>query len=93
MNNFKQICKKIADFIQIVFGYGMFICLFVGGLSFFGYLFALIVGGKMAADVCTFIYKTLYPYLVRLSSVMILLGIVKIYLVGEVALSGDTKKK
>lgn len=93
MNKFKQICKKIADFIQIIFGYGMFVCLFAGGLSFFGYVAALIIGGQTAADICTFIYKTIYPYLVRLSSVMILLGLVKMYLCGEIALSGQTGKK
>lgn len=84
----KEICKKIADVIKVIYGYGMFVCLFVGGLTFFGYLAALIVGGETAAQICTFIYKGLYPYLVKISSVLILLGLVKMYLCGEIALSG-----
>lgn len=83
----KNFLTKIATIIKVIFGYGMIICLFVGGLTFFGYVAALIIGGQTAADICTFIYKNLYPYLVRLSSVMILLGLVKMYLCGEVALS------
>ena len=92
MNNFKKICKKIAEIIQVIYGYGMFICLFVGGLSFFGYMAALIIGGETAGEICTFIYKSLYPHLVRLASVMILLGLVKMYLCGETALSSKSKE-
>lgn len=92
METLKKTCKKIADVIQIVFGYGILICLFGGGLSFFGYLAALIIGGTVATTICTFIYKVFYPYLVQLSTVMIILGLVKMYLCGEVALS-STKKK
>lgn len=87
----KRVCKKIADVIQVVFGYGMFICLFLGGLSFLGYLVAFVIGGETAASICKFIYKGLYPHLIRLSSTMILLGLLKMYLLGETALSGKKK--
>lgn len=87
MKKFKEICRKIADIIKVIYGYGMFVCLFVGGLSFFGYLAALIIGGDTASQICTFIYKGLYPYLIKISSVMILFGLVKMYLCGEIALS------
>jgi len=87
MKIIKDFCEKISAIIKIIYGYGMFACLFVGGLSFFGYLAALIVGGDIAAQICTFIYKGLYPYLIKISSVMILLGLVKMYLCGEIALS------
>ena len=86
MKKFKEICRKIADIIKVIYGYGMFVCLFVGGLSFFGYLAALIIGGDTASQICTFIYKGLYPYLIKISSVMILFGLVKMYLCGEIAL-------
>lgn len=92
MNKIKEICGKIADWIQIVFGYGILICLFGGGLLFFGYMAALIIGGDVAASICTFIYKGIYPYLIRLSTIMILLGLAKMYLRGEVALSGQKRK-
>lgn len=88
----KNICKKIANVLQIIFGYGILVCLFVGGLSFLGYLVALVVGGEPASIICTFIYKTLYPYLVQLSTILVLLGLVKMYLCGEIALSSGKKK-
>ena len=93
MEKVKKICGILADWIQIVFGYGILICLFGGGLLFFGYLAALIIGGDVAEFICTFIYKMIYPYLIRLSTIMVLLGLVKMYLRGEVALSGQKKKK
>ena len=41
----KRICMKASKFLKTVFGYGIMIVLFAGGLTFFGYLAALIVGG------------------------------------------------
>lgn len=69
------------------------ICLFGGGLLFFGYVAALLIGGDVATVICTFIYKVISPYLVRLSTITILLGLLKMYLCGEVALNGQRKKK
>ena len=89
----KKILNKIADVLNIIFGYGIMLALFLGGLSFFGYLVALIIGGDTATAICTFIYKTAYPILVYASSVMILLGLAVIYLRGEKALASDKKKK
>lgn len=89
----KKICKKIADVLQCIFGYGILVCLFVGGLSFLGYLVALVVGGEAANIICTFIYKTLYPYLVQLSTILVLFGLVKMYLCGEIALSSGKIKR
>lgn len=93
MDKMKKICRKLADWIQIAFGYGILICLFGGGLLFFGYLLALVIGGDVAVSICTVIYKMIYPYLIRLSTILILLGLVKMYLCGEVALSGQKRKK
>ena len=89
----KKIINKIAEILGWIYGYGLMISLFVGGLSFFGYVVALIVGGESATAICTFIYKTVYPCLVMGTSVIVLLGIVKMYLKGEVALSASKKKK
>lgn len=91
--NKKEIFKqKISKIFEIIFGYGIFICLFAGGLTFFAYLAALIMGGEIANIICTFTYKTLYPYLIRLSSVMILVGLLKMYILGETALSSKKNK-
>ena len=88
----KETCKKISAVLKTVFGYGIMICLFAGGLTFFAYLAALFVGGETAAAICTFVYKTVVPYIIKLSTVMVLLGLVAMYLNGEMALTSNKKK-
>ena len=53
----KETFKKISGVCKLIFGYGIMISLFAGGLTFFGYLAALIIGGNVAALICAFIYK------------------------------------
>ena len=67
-------------FLGKVYGFGIMIALFIGGLSFLGYLYALYAGGDTAAAICTFIYKTVYPELVYWTSWIVLFGIVRSYL-------------
>ena len=88
----KDKLKKLADILKIVFGYGIMITLFVGGLTFFGYLAALIVGGELAAKICYVIYKQIVPVMIYASTVMVLLGLLIMYLAGEKALTATKKK-
>lgn len=88
----KEVCKKISQVLRTVFGYGIMICLFAGGLTFFGYLAALIIGGDTAAAICVFIYKTVIPIIIKTSTVLVLLGLLVMYLNGELALTSDKKK-
>lgn len=88
----KEICKKISAVLKIIFGYGILISVFAGGLTFFGYLAALILGGEAAVAICAFLYKTIIPCLIKLSTSMVLLGLAAMYLNGEMALTSDKKK-
>lgn len=88
----KAICKKISDFLRVVFGYGIMVCLFVGGLTFFGYVIAIIIGGDTAVMICEFIYKKIIPIVIYTSNILVLLGLVIMYLAGEVALTANKKK-
>jgi len=88
----KETCKKISAILRVVFGYGIMICLFAGGLTFFGYLAALVIGGSAATAICTVIYKTFIPWIIKCSTVLVLLGLVVMYLNGEVALTSNKKK-
>ena len=88
----KEFCKKLSNMIKTVFGYGIMLCLFVGGLTFFGYVAALIIGGDTAALICNFIYKRIVPVIIYASVIMVLLGLVAMYLNGEVALTPEKKK-
>ena len=88
--------KKISDICKLIFGYGIMIVLFAGGLTFFGYLAALIIGGETAALICFVIYKKIIPVIVYATSCLILFGLLSMYLAGEKALtpnSGDKYKK
>lgn len=88
----KEVCKKISQVLRTVFGYGIMLCLFAGGLTFFGYLAALIIGGETAAAICVFIYKTVVPIIIKSSTTLVLLGLLVMYLNGELALTSDKKK-
>jgi len=88
----KEILKKISNVLSTVFGYGIMLSLFVGGLTFFGYLDALFIGGDMATEICTLLYKTVLPIVIKTSTIMVLLGLVIMYLNGEVALTSNKKK-
>ena len=88
----KNVCKKIAAVLKTIFGYGIMISLFGGGLTFFGYVAALIIGGDTAAAICAFIKDTILPVIIYISTIMVVLGLVAMYLDGEKALTTDKKK-
>ncbi len=88
----KKACKKIASVLRTIFGYGIMISLFAGGLTFFGYVAALIIGGDTAATICSVIYEKIIPVIIYLSTTMVVLGLVAMYLNGETALTSDKKK-
>ena len=87
----KETLKKIANVCKLIFGYGIMIVLFAGGLTFFGYLAALIIGGETATTMCTWIYKTFIPIIIKASTILILFGLLTMYLAGEKALTPDKK--
>ena len=89
----KEMCKKISAVLRVVFGYGIMICLFAGGLTFFGYLAALIIGGDTAALICEIIYKKIVPVMIYASTILVLFGLVTMYLAGEKALTPSKRKK
>ncbi len=89
----KAFFAKIGSGLKLIYGYGIMICLFAGGLTFFGYVAALIIGGETATEICAFIYKTIFPYIIYASTSMVLLGLFAMYLCGESALSAKSDKK
>lgn len=89
----KETMKKISDVLKVIFGYGIMISLFGGGLTFFGYMVALIIGGDTAAAICDVMYNTIIPVAIFLSTTMVLLGIVAMYLAGELALTPTKREK
>lgn len=88
----KQILKKAVSVLRTVFGYGIMICLFAGGLTFFGYLAAMFIGGDTAVVICEVIYKKIIPIIIYASTLLVLLGLIVMYLNGEKALTADKKR-
>ena len=88
----KEFFKKVSDVLRVVFGYGIMVCLFAGGLTFFGYVAALIIGGDTAAIICEVIYKQIIPIIIKSSTILVLLGLAVMYLNGEKALTSNKKK-
>lgn len=87
----KEKRKKISDVCKTIFGYGIMIVLFAGGLTFFGYVLALIIGGETATAICTWIYKSFIPVIIYASTILILFGLVTMYIAGEKALTPERK--
>lgn len=85
----KEMLKKVSDVFKLIFGYGIMIVLFAGGLIFFGYVIALIIGGETATNICTWIYKSFIPVIIYASTILILFGLLTMYLAGEKALTPD----
>lgn len=89
----KEKLKKLSDIGKLIFGYGMMVTLFLGGLTFFGYVAALLIGGDTATAICTFLYKVLIPIITYATSILVLFALVCMYLAGEKALTPDKKPK
>ncbi len=87
----KEFCNKLSNALRTIFGYGIMVSLFGGGLTFFGYVAAHIIGGDAAAAICAFIYKQVVPVIIYLAVIMVLLGLVSMYLKGEVSLTPEKK--
>ena len=83
----KNFVKKAIALIEVVYGWAMFICLFVGGLTFFGFLAAFIIGGDTAAAICDFIYNKIFKVLIYGGNVSVMLGLICMYLRKELALT------
>lgn len=88
----KKRLEKPLNVCRLIFGYGIMISLFVGGLTLFGYLAAMVIGGDTAVQICAFIKDYIIKWITYLSTVMVLLGLVIMYLSGEVALSAKKSK-
>lgn len=85
--------EKLTNWLTTVFGYGIMLTLFAGGLSFFGYLAAVFIGGETAEAICTFLYKQYLPIIFVGTALLILLGLLRMYLCGERVFVPEKRKK
>lgn len=86
---------KIIKFLTKIWAVASFVLLFGGGITFFGYFAAVIIGGDAGASIISFLYSKVFSVLIYVNSVFIIIGLVKMELSGEKALtaSGNKRKK
>ena len=96
-NAFKQkMIKKLEKTVsvcKIIFGYGIMISLFVGGLTMLGFVLAICVGGDLAAQICAVIKGYIIPAVTYTSTIMVLFGLVIMYMSGQSALTAKKTAK
>lgn len=85
--------RAIGQRINIVFGWGVYICLLAGGISFFGFALALVIGGGSGEALAVWLRQQYLPIVIRITSFIIILGLVGMYCNKEQALSIVTDKK
>lgn len=79
--------ESIGKAIYTVFGWGIYVCLIAGGVSFFGFLASLVLGGDTGRDVAVFLQKQYFPVVIRFTSFFIILGLIGMYINKQQALS------
>lgn len=89
----KKFCLKLSEILKTIYSYGIIVCLFGSTLTVLGFIVALCIGGDIATNICTFIYKNIFYYLIIASSFIVLLGLISIYLTGENKFKNPFKKK
>ena len=89
----KKMKTKLIKLLCNLYGIGITAAVFMGALSFLGYLAAIIIGGQAAADICVFIYKKLYPILFYVCSASVFIGMLKMYIAGEKTMMLTKKDK
>ena len=89
----KNVCTKIASVLEWCIGIALALCLFLGGLGFIGFVVAFCVGGDTAANICTFLSKTYYVYLIKASTITTLACFLFQYFNGDAKWKNPFAKK
>ena len=83
--------KKIANVLLTIFSVGILGVLFAGGLAAVGYVVALCIGGETATALCVWIYKTYFPWVIKLTSVFAGIGLIGMYFSKQKALTAASE--
>lgn len=88
----KEKMKRLSAKFRMVFGYLMMISLFAGSLLALLFLAALLIGGETAAAIAAFAYKIFARFLIVVTSVGIMIGLLSMYLNGDTALTPEKRR-
>lgn len=82
-----KIIRKISDIFLTVFGVGVTICLFAGGITLLAFIVAMCLGGETATKICIFIHKTYFPIVIQFAAIFTGFGLLGMYLTKKSALT------
>lgn len=85
--------KSLGEKINFIFGWGVYVCLLAGGITFFGFMLALLIGGDTGQSLSIFLHRQYFPLVIRATSFIIILGLIGMYVNHEQALSLAADKK
>lgn len=83
--------KKVSNILLKIFSAGVLLALLAGALTLIGFIVAMCIGGEVATEMCVFIHKTYFPYVIQFTSVFVGIGLVGMYLSKIKALSISEK--
>ena len=84
--------KKIREIILWIFGIGVTLCVFAGALALVGFAVALCIGGETATEICVFIHKEYFPWVIQFTSIFTGFGLVGMYLSKKKSLTLNADK-
>ena len=85
--------KKLESVCLKIFAVGILITLFAGGVTVFGYIAAMVIGGETATELCRIILKEYFPWVIKATSVFSGFGLAGMYLGKQSALSVKSSDK
>lgn len=85
--------EKIISLLNIIFGLGIYLTVFAGGLTFLGFIGAILIGGATGELIAVSIQKYIFPIIIKFSSLSIGIGMLSMYISNEQALSLASDKE
>ena len=85
--------KKASEVCCSIFGWGAYLSIFAGALCFVGFAAAMLIGGETGSAISVAIKGTVFPWIIKLASVAVGVGLIGMYLGNEQALSMSSDKK
>ncbi len=84
--------NKILKILTKIWAIVSLFLLFTGGLTVIGYIAALIIGAQEGAALIDFLYNKVFSVLIYTNSILIIVGLIKMELAGEKALTISSNK-
>ena len=82
--------KKVTNIILWIFGIGDTLCILAGALSLLGFIVAMFIGGETATQICVFIHKEYFPWVIKFTSIFTGIGLIGMYLGKKKSLTVST---